>query len=130
MNKITRILRHLFLGNWLVRSYFSKTDLVKIKEHIAKSELKHRSEIRFAIESKMDFFQLLGNVDSRKRAIDVFSNLRIWDTEENSGVLIYLLLADHKIEIIADRGIHSVLGHDYWGKIIKEILEYFKRKDK
>ena len=55
--------------------------------------------------------------------------MRIWDTEENSGVLIYLLLADHKIEIIADRGIHSVLGHDYWGKIIKEILEYFKRKE-
>ena len=126
--KLFRIYKHLFLSRWLVRFYFSKKDLVKIAEHIAHSESKHRAEIRVAIESKLDILQVIRNVKARQRAIDTFSQLGIWDTEENSGVLIYLLLVDHQLEIVADRGIHKVLGHDYWEKINQKVVEHFKQK--
>ena len=127
--KILRICKHLFLSRWLVRFYFSKKDLAKIVEHIARSEQKHRAEIRVAIESNLDIFQVIKNIEAPQRALETFSQLRIWDTEENSGVLIYILLADHKIEILADRGIHKVLGHAYWKKINKKVIGFFKKKD-
>ena len=126
--KISRFFKHLFLNRWLVRFYFSKKDLDKISEQIALSEDQHRAEIRFAVEANLGVLSIVRGAVGRQRGIDVFSQLRIWDTEENNGVLIYLLLADHDIEIIADRGIHQSLGHDYWEKINAEMVEYFKKK--
>ena len=126
--KLFRICKHLLLSRWLVCFYFSKQDLAKIAEHIAHSESKHRAEIRVAVESNLEPLQLMRNVKARQRALDSFSQLGIWDTEENSGVLIYLLLADHQIEIVADRGIYKVLGHDYWEEINQKVIGYFKQK--
>ncbi len=117
------------MNRWFVRFYFSSKDLKTIADHIATSEDKHRAEIRLAIEASLGSFLVLRRMTGKQRAIDVFSQLRIWDTEENNGVLIYLLLVDHKIEIIADRGIHKVLGHDYWEKINKEMIAYFQKKN-
>ncbi len=126
--KIKRFLKHLLTGRWLVKSYFSKEDLDRIVKEIANSEDKHHAEIRVAIEANLSPLEILKGVDPKNRSIQVFSFLRIWDTEDNNGVLIYLLLADREIEILADRGIYKALGHDYWEEINREVIHYFKEK--
>lgn len=98
----------------------------EIEALITESEKKHRGEIRFAVEAGLDPGPVWKNVSARERAIDVFSMLRIWDTEENTGVLIYLLLADRDIEIIADRGINKVTGSDLWEEICQEMEQMFR----
>lgn len=88
-----------------------------IEQAIASSEATHRGEIRFAAEDALDGPALLAGQSARARAIEVFAQLGVWDTEENSGVLIYLLLADHDIEIVADRGINARVTPADWEKI-------------
>jgi len=78
------------------------------------SESRHNGEIRFAIETSLAPAQVWRGMSGRERAIEVFANLRVWDTEHNSGVLIYLLLADHDIEIVADRGIAAQVEQSAW----------------
>ncbi len=112
-----------------MKKYFSKDDLKAIASEIAASEQKHRAEIRVAIEANLEFPQLIRNISARRRALQTFSQLGIWDTEENNGVLLYFLLADHRVEIIADRGIDKILGYNYWEKINKEIIVNFQNKN-
>ena len=121
-----RILRHLFFINNFLKSYFSKKDLLQISEYIKASEKKHKAELKVVVEMHYHFFQLLNKITSYKRALEIFSNLHIWDTELNNGVLIYIILADKKLEIVADRGVSKILGDHFWDKMIKETIEYFK----
>lgn len=123
-----RLLKHFFIGRWLVRRYFQRKELKGIAKLIADSENKHRAEIRVAIEASLPPMQVWHKVYAPQKAVEVFSQLRIWDTAENNGVLIYLLLADRRLEIIADRGIHEILGNNYWKKINKKMLSYFQQK--
>lgn len=83
-------------------------------------------ELRFAVEAGLDWPELFAGISSRERAIEVFSHLRIWDTQHNSGVLIYLLLADHKVEIIADRGISSRVEKSEWISICQDMESRFR----
>ena len=83
-------------------------------------------ELRFAVEAGLDWPELFKGVSARDRAIEVFSHLRIWDTEHNSGVLIYLLLADHKVEIVADRGINNQVIPSAWIAICREMENNFR----
>lgn len=99
-----------------------------IEAAIRASENTHMGELRFAVEAGLDWPDLLAGLSSRERALDVFSHLRIWDTEHNSGVLIYLLLADRRVEIIADRGIHARVGSERWNAICYA-MEYKFRAD-
>jgi uncharacterized membrane protein len=80
--------------------------------------------VRFAVEHALDLHQLLAGRSARERALDVFSQLRVWDTQHNSGVLIYLLLADRDVEIIADRGVHARVGGG-WEAICRRMEERF-----
>ncbi len=128
MKRLSRIIRHLFVGPWLVRRYFTKQDLKEIAQKIAISEKQHRAEIRVALQAGLEIIDIMRGVEARQKAIEAFSQLGIWDTEENNGVLIYLLLAERRLEIIADRGIHSILGQRYWEKIHKEMLSLFRSK--
>ncbi|MDH4285099.1 MAG: TPM domain-containing protein, partial [Gallionellaceae bacterium] len=80
----------------------------------------------FAVEASLDFTALHHNQTARERAIEMFSQLRVWDTEHNSGVLIYLLLADRDVEIIADRGIHARLGNAVWEAICRDMEASFR----
>ncbi len=98
-----------------------------IEEAIAESEKLHSGEIRFAVENSLEFFPLLKGASARERAIAVFSDLGIWDTELNNGVLIYLLLADHDVEIIADRGINKKVSMDEWEIICKKMEDSFRK---
>jgi hypothetical protein len=101
---IGRWLHHLWIGPMHVNRAFPRQAILRIEQAIAEGERVHRAEVRFAIESSLHASQLWRGTTARERALQVFSEFRIWDTEENNGVLVYLLWADHAVEIIADRG--------------------------
>ena len=123
----TRLLQHFFTGNLAVRRAFPAASLRAIEQAIKQSETGHDGEIRFAVEATLNTLPLLRGQSTRERAIEVFSQLRVWDTEHNNGVLIYLLLADRDVEIIADRGIHARVGSKEWEKICREMEAKFRK---
>jgi len=123
---MVRILRHLFMPYWLVRRHFPCQVLANIERAIDESEASHGGEIRFAVEAALDFLPLMRGQQARERALEVFSQLRVWDTEHNTGVLIYLLLADRDVEIVADRGIHALVGEAQWQRICGMMEEEFR----
>jgi len=125
MNLI-RIMRHLSTGRAAVRHVFPLRVMNAIENTIRKTETRYDGQIRFAVEASLDLTPLLSGQTAQQRAIEVFSNLRVWDTEHNNGVLIYLLLADHDVEIVADRGIHVKLGKEVWEVICQEMEAAFR----
>jgi uncharacterized membrane protein len=124
-----RIARHLMVTRWMVNRAFPGDTLTAIDGAIKASEATHRGEIRFAVEGALHIEPLLRGQTARERAIDVFSQLRIWDTEHNNGVLIYLLLADRDVEIVADRGIHGKVGAQEWEGICRKMEAAFRQAD-
>jgi len=90
------------------------------------SEKLHMGELRFVAEAGLEWQDLFFGVNSRERALQIFSQLRIWDTEHNSGVLIYLLLADRKVEILADRGINARVSPGVWLRICRDMESKFR----
>ncbi|MCL6555297.1 MAG: TPM domain-containing protein [Burkholderiales bacterium] len=124
-----RVLRHLFFPPWWVRVRFPRRVLDAIEQAIQTSERQHRGQIRFAIEASLALPLLLKGVSPRKRAEEVFALLRVWDTEENNGVLIYVLLADRDVEIVADRGIAAKVEPLQWETICRQMEQAFARGD-
>jgi uncharacterized membrane protein len=114
---IKRIAKHLLEHRWRERRIFTPKVLARIEEAIKAGEATHSGQIRFVVEGALDGAPLFRNQPARERALDIFSQLRIWDTEHNNGVLIYLLLADRDIEVVADRGINGKVGTEGWEKI-------------
>lgn len=106
--------RHLGTGAWAVRRRFDNAALDRIQEAIRRSEALHRGEIRFAVEACLTPRELLAGLQPRDRAWQLFADHRLWDTEHNNGVLIYLLWADRAVEIIADRGAHRAVDPQVW----------------
>ena len=123
---IRRIGRHLLEHRWRERRIFSPKTLARIEAAIKAGEATHAGQIRFVVEGALDGKPLFRNQPARERAIDVFSLLRVWDTEHNNGVLIYLLLADRDIEIVADRGINGKVGTEGWEKICAVLEKEFR----
>lgn len=123
---LTRFCRHIFTLPNTVHQHFPKSALRNIQNAIAQSETEHFGEIRFAVEANLTTFELLRKKTAKRRAIEVFSHLRVWDTEQNNGVLIYLLLADHDFEILADRGIHKHVGDNGWEAISHAMEQRFR----
>ena len=120
-----RILRHLWTPQRIVLRAFPASVMRAIGEAIHQSERRHRGQIRFAVESVLDWQRLIRDESPPERALDVFSRLRVWDTAENNGVLIYLLLADRHVEIVADRGVHARVGADGWEPICRRMEQHF-----
>jgi uncharacterized membrane protein len=114
---IKRIGKHLLEHRWRVRRIFPPEALDVIERAIKAGEGTHSGQVRFAVEGALDGKPLFKDHSARQRALDIFSHLRIWDTAHNNGVLIYLLLADRKVEIVADRGIDAKVGAAGWQKI-------------
>ena len=114
---IKRIGKHLIEHQWRVRRVFPKETLDLIEQAIKAGEATHAGQVRFAVEGALDGMPLFKGQSARERALDMFSHLRIWDTVHNNGVLIYLLLADRDVEIVADRGIDAHVGAAGWQKI-------------
>ena len=101
-----RLFRHLFAPS--AHALFPPAAMDRITATIDAAELRHAGEICFAVEPALHWLDVLRGVDPRRRAEDAFARLRVWDTASNTGVLLYLLLADHRIEIVADRGLRAV----------------------
>lgn len=126
---IKRIMKHLFMNRWQVKRAFPPQILLAIESAIKKSEMSHMGEICFVVEGALDNGPLLKGQSARARAIDVFAHLRIWDTEQNNGALIYLLLADRDVEIVVDRGIHAKVAAREWENICRTMERAFKAAD-
>jgi len=124
-----RFVKHLFSARWHVRLRFPQRSMQTITAAIRDSEKLHMGELRFAVESGLEWQDLLSGINSRERALQIFSQLRVWDTEHNSGVLIYLLLADHRVEIVADRGINARVSTAEWVNICRNMESKFRKGD-
>jgi len=122
----SRILRHLLSPQWRVARSFPPAAMAAVERAITQSEIRHGGQIRFAVEHALDTGALLRGLSARERALQVFSTLNVWDTEHNNGVLIYLLLADRNVEIIADRGIHGRVGAQGWEAVCREMESAFR----
>lgn len=122
-----RTMQHLLHFPWLVHKAFPASAMSAIESAILEAERGHAGELRFAVEGALDLPELIHGMTARERALAIFSNLRIWDTEHNNGVLIYLLLADRDVEIIADRGIHQRIPTAEWEKICRA-MEFLLRQ--
>ena len=112
---------------WAWRRAFPQATLDAIEAAIKASETTHGGEIRFAIESSLAPSLVWRGMSGRERAIEVFSSLRVWDTEHNSGVLVYLLLADRDIEILADRGIAARVAPAAWEAVAQTMELAFRQ---
>jgi uncharacterized membrane protein len=123
---IRRIGKHLVEHHWRARRVFPQQSLDLIEQAIKEGEATHSGQVRFAVEGALDGRPLFSGQSARERALDIFSRLRIWDTAHNNGVLIYLLLADRKVEIVADRGIDARVGASGWQKICAEMETDFR----
>ena len=126
-NKLSRFFRHLFSGPWRVKQFFPETAMHSIETEIRLNETTHTGEIRFAVEAALHPFELLAGKTPRERAIELFAAMNVWDTEANNGVLVYLLLADHDVEIVADRGIDRKVGKEGWEAICHEMEVAFRQ---
>ncbi len=122
-----RIIRHLSASRAAMRRKFPRGMLSRIEQTIAEAEQTHAGQVRFVVENALDLRPLLAGQSARERAIEVFSQLRVWDTEQNNGVLIYLLLADRDVEIVADRGVHAKLGQPVWKAVCREMEAAFRQ---
>jgi uncharacterized membrane protein len=123
---LKRIFRHLITTIWSVRRAFPQSSLDAITIAIKGTEATHEGQVRFAVEHALDLSQLMSGRSARDRALEVFAELRVWDTEHNNGVLIYLLLADRDVEIVADRGVHAYVKGG-WEAICRRMEECFAR---
>jgi len=124
----SRVIRHLCTTHWALGRAFGRATLVEIETAIAACNAEHVGEVRFAVESALHGDALFRGQSSRERALEVFSQLRIWDTEHNNGVLIYMLLADRAVEIVADRGVHAKVGTQEWQAICRTMEAAFGRR--
>jgi len=122
-----RILRHLFLPQLSIGLAFPKRVLLAIERAVAESEQRHDAELRFAVEAGLTFPALWHGQTARQRAVEVFSQLRVWDTGHNSGVLIYVQLVDRKVEILADRGINALVPQAEWDAICRRIEQRYRK---
>lgn len=124
--ELSRMMRHLLTSRRKLDRAFGPEARRAIEEAVAASEKCHRGELRFAVESRLSVEALLAGETARERALDVFANLGVWDTEENSGILVYVLLADRRVEIVADRGYRSGVTEEQWRAICAEMEASFR----
>ncbi len=122
-----RVLRHLFAPS--SRGWFPPGRLQRITAKIAASEQRHQGEICFAVEPAMTMRAVLAGQSARERAHEVFALLRVWDTRANTGVLLYLLLAEHRIELVADLGFEGLVDAQQWRDVCQSIEQHLKAGD-
>lgn len=122
-----RIFKHILSGIYPVGNVFSKDDLDLIEKAILNSEKNHSGEICFVVHDALSFYDLIRGKTAHQEALRIFSEMRVWDTESNNGVLIYLLLADKNFEIVADRGIHKHVDTTEWEIICKVMEDQFSK---
>jgi uncharacterized membrane protein len=129
MNTLTRWLRHLWLDAADSRRCLTRAGLQRLEEAVTRSEARHLGELRLCVEGGLGVPDLWRGLEARERAVQLFSQLRVWDTSYNNGVLIYLLLADRRIEILADRGLHARTAPDFWTTLASRLSDTLHQGD-
>jgi uncharacterized membrane protein len=124
--QIARALRHLFATRWGTRRRFTAEALARTERALVRIEAQQAGEIRFAVETAFDLPELWYGVTPRERALQVFGHLGVWDTDGNNGVLIYVLMADHDVEIVADRAIAGRVPQAAWDALCREMEDHFR----
>ena len=125
MGKLSRLLKHRWFDETDARRALPPDALARIEARVAASEQRHSGEIRLSVEAGLPLSYLWQGLQARHRAVTLFGKLRVWDTEHNNGVLIYLLLADHAIEIVADRGLNQHVSPAQWQALIAPMRAAF-----
>ena len=121
-----RVLRHRSLDTTDTRRAIPADMVQRLMERVAASEQRHTGEIRIYVESSLPSSYLWRGADTRERAVMMFSKLRVWDTSHNNGVLIYLMLAEHAIELVADRGIDAHVPAQHWQMVVTRMADAFR----
>jgi uncharacterized membrane protein len=124
--QVKRLLRHLTGSARRTRALFSAPVRSQIEAAITLAESQHAGEIRFVVETALPWHALWHDVGARSRALEMFARLHIWDTQANNGVLIYVLLADRAVEIIADRGINERVTPAEWEQVCRQVETQFR----
>lgn len=125
-SRLARIWRHRWVDDADVRRALPPEMLDRLERRVSASERRHSGEIRICVEAGLPMSYLWRDATARERAIMMFSKLRVWDTADNNGVLIYLLLAEHAIEIVADRGIDSHVSAEAWAAMAQRMGAAFR----
>ena len=126
MNRWLRILKHRWLDEGDARRALGNAALGRLRDRVAASESTHSGEIRVCVEAGLPLSYLWRDATARERAVTQFGKLRVWDTEHNNGVLIYLLLAERRIEIVADRGLSRHVGAAQWQAVAHGMSSAFR----
>ena len=124
--QLGRLIRHVAATHWRTRRLFPSSTLDAIERAIAKADALHAGEIRFAVETALTPLHIWHGVAARSRALTVFAELRVWDTELNNGVLIYVQLADRSVEIVADRGLQRRVSQAEWQAVCRLMEEHYR----
>lgn len=122
-----RVLRHAATTHRAAEKRFAPDALARLQAAIAEGETTHRGEVRLIVEAALPWRKLQRGMTTRQRAIDLFGTFRVWDTEENNGVLLYVNVADRKVELIADRAAARAVPDATWSAICTRLQEAFKR---
>lgn len=122
---LRRFWRHALMSPLVARRAFPPAVMEAIEREVGAQEMRHRGELRFIVEAELSTGQLWRDVRSRDRARDLFAQYGVWNTEENAGVLVYVLLADRRVEIVADRGITARVSDDEWQAICRMMEAHF-----
>ncbi len=127
MGRLARIFKHRWVDETDVARALDSAALKRLEQRVASSERLHSGEIRLCVEAGLPLSYLWRGATARQRAVTMFGKLRVWDTENNNGVLIYLLLAEHAIEIVADRGLARHVTQAQWDALLSGMREAFRQ---
>jgi uncharacterized membrane protein len=125
-SKLGRIWRHRWIDESEVRRALPEAVMQRLTGRVAASERRHSGEVRICVEAGLPMSYLWRHASARERAVMLFGKLRVWDTEHNNGVLIYLLLAEHAIEVVADRGLDSHVDDAAWAAMTQRMSAAFR----
>ena len=124
---LSRLARHILMPRRVLRRAFDESALAAIEKAIAETEKTHGGEIRVVLEAGLEPAELFRDLTPRQRALEAFSQLGVWDTELNNGVLIYVLWADHDVEIVADRGFNGRVSAQQWSDVCQRMEHLFSQ---
>jgi len=125
--RLARVLKHAFIPEWIARRAVPARSLRRIEEAIKAATRDGAAELHFVVEAGLPLHILFRSRSSRRRAEDLFSQLRVWDTEHNNGVLIYVQLVSRHIDIVADRGVARKVEQAEWNAVCREMEQAFRR---
>ena len=123
---VMRVLKHLCATRAGTRRRFPRDVLDAIEQTVAQSERRTSGEIRFAIDTALELPEIWADKPPRVCAQEAFARLRVWDSELNNGVLIYVLMADRDVEIVADRGAAARIPYADWEAVCRLMEEHFR----